>query len=80
MAEQIENLVLEHLKAIRMEMAANTKALEGLTLRVGSLEEHIAGMRRDLSLLHGDLAITHKRIDDVDQRLGRVERRLELVG
>lgn len=52
--ENIENLILEHL---RSDIAALAAKVDILTMRVGSLEEHVAGLRRDLVLIHGDMAI-----------------------
>ena len=63
MTDNIENSVLEHLKAIRAEMAGIRNDMDDLKLRMGSIEEHVAGMRRDMSILHGDIVITHKRLD-----------------
>ena len=50
-----------------------------MKLRLGSLEEHVAGLRRDIGLLHSDIAVTHKRLDHHDERMGRIERRLEIT-
>ena len=44
MAENIVHIILEHLRAIRSDIA-------DLKLRVGSLQEHVSGMRRDMGLL-----------------------------
>ena len=72
MAENIDHVILEHLRAIRSDIA-------DLKLRVGSWEEHVAGMRRDMGLLHSDIAVTHKRLNHHDERLGRIERRLAIT-
>lgn len=78
MPENVENLILEHLRAIRGDISKLVHAVDDLRVRVGSIEEHIAGMRRDMSLLHGDIAITHKRLDGLESRVERIEKRLEL--
>ena len=79
MTENIENLILEHLRTIRAEIVTLTRKVDTLTIRVGSLEEHVAGLRRDLALIHADIAATNQRLDHHEQRLDRIERRLELT-
>ncbi len=59
MIENVENLILEHLRGLRASLETVEGKIDTLTLRVGSLEEHIAGLRRDLALLHGDIAATN---------------------
>lgn len=79
MSEKIDNLILEHLRAMRASIERVENAMDELRLRLGQVEEHIAGMRRDMSMLHADIAIIHKRLDSHDQRQSRIERRLELA-
>jgi LAO/AO transport system kinase len=45
-----------------------------------SLEEHVAGLRRDLALIHGDMVGMSQRLDHHERRLERIEKRLELAG
>jgi outer membrane murein-binding lipoprotein Lpp len=79
MTESVENLILEHVRALRASVSTLESKIDTLTSRVGSLEEHVAGLRRDLALLHGDIAATNQRLDRHEQRLDRIEKRLELV-
>ena len=51
-AYNVENLILEHLQSIRGDIASLALKMDILTSRVGSLEEHVAGLRRDLALIH----------------------------
>jgi len=53
MTDTIENLVLEHLRAIRGDLQALSNKMETLTLRIGSLEDHISAMRKDIAILGG---------------------------
>ena len=78
MTDNLENLTVEHLPAIRADLGSVKVDLADLKTRVGSLEEHAAGMRWDMSLLHADIADTHKRLDQQDQLLERLEHRLDL--
>lgn len=71
MAENIESLILEHLRHIRGRVDQMAEDLGTIKLRMSSLETQVAG-------LHGDNAISHQRMDNVERRLERVEKRLEL--
>ena len=80
MTENVENLILEHLRGLRASVDGIDVKIDTITLRVGSLEEHVAGLRRDPALLHGYIAATNQRFEHHEQSLGRIEKRLELVG
>jgi len=71
MTENVENLILEHLRHIRGRVDQMAEELGTVKLRLSSLEAQVAG-------LHGDNAISHQRMDSIDRRLERVERRLDL--
>jgi predicted nucleic acid-binding Zn-ribbon protein len=60
-----ENLVLEHLRAIRATQDRHSQDLLEIKGRLGILEQQYASISR--------------RVDHIDQRLDRVERRLDLV-
>ena len=72
MTENIENLILEHLRALRGDVAQVKDRLSTVELRLSSLESQVAS-------LHGDFAIVHARIDRVEHRLDRIETRLGLI-
>ena len=67
-----ENLVLEHLRAIRATLEKVERDLGDVRHRVGSIERHLA-------ILQSDIANVHLRLDHQGDRLDRIERRLELV-
>lgn len=75
MTENVENLLLEHLEALRNELRYfKTESIAELVLikqRLTSLESQVAGVHSDMALIHG-------RIDRVDSSIDRIERRLEL--
>ena len=75
----VESIIIEHLKAIRNDLGGLKQGVADLTLRVGSVEQSVAGLRKDIAQLHGDMAITHQRIDHLDIHVERIERRLEIV-
>jgi hypothetical protein len=45
----IENLILEHLRAIRSKQTDHDERFDRLESRLSSLELTVAGMRRDLA-------------------------------
>jgi len=62
MANEIENLVLEHLRAIRADLAVVKDDVRPIKVRMTSLEENTAAMNR--------------RLDSMDDRIERIEKRL----
>lgn len=72
MTENVENLILEHIRHIRGRVDQVAEDLGTVKLRLSSLESQVAG-------LHGDNAIAHQRMDRIESRLERIERRLDLV-
>jgi hypothetical protein len=71
MTEQTETLVLEHLRAIRSDLA-------DIKDRVTGLEVAVSAMGQQLGALTTAVYSGHSRMDDFERRLSRVERRLEL--
>lgn len=75
MSANIDNLILEHLRALRNDLRDfKTEAMADLAmikLRLTSLESQVASIHADMALIHG-------RIDRVDAHIDRIERRLEL--
>ena len=71
MTDNVESLILEHLRHIRSKMEAVSLDMSDIKSRVSSLEEtqgQLLGMMGGLG----------KRMDRFDERLGRIERRLDL--
>ena len=74
MADNVTNeLLLEHLKAIRSDIGALREDVADLKRRMSSLELAV-------SHIHGDFAGQSMRIDRVETRLGRIDDRLQLSG
>ncbi len=71
MTENIESLVLEHLRPIRATLANHTERLERIEIRLGSIEQYQA-------LSHTDLAAANVHLDHLARRIDRIERRLDL--
>ncbi|MCE2889983.1 MAG: hypothetical protein ACK5XZ_12045 [Hyphomonadaceae bacterium] len=71
MTDNVESLILEHLRHIRSKMDAVSLDMSDIKSRVSSLEETPG----QLLVMMGGLG---KRMDRFDERLGRIERRLDL--
>ena len=72
MNNQVENLVLEHLKRFQSGQERIEATLRELIDRTARLESGVAS-------LHGDFASISLRLDRLNSRADRVESRLELV-
>ncbi|MFM1976675.1 MAG: hypothetical protein RL145_1521 [Pseudomonadota bacterium] len=71
MTDNVESLILEHLRHIRSKMEAVSLDMSDIKSRVSSLEE----TQGQLLVMMGGLG---KRMDRFDERLGRIEKRLDL--
>ena len=69
---EMDNIVLEHLSAIRGDLQLVRDDLRELKTRIGHLEEQTAS-------LFGLFASLSNRMDRYDQRVERIERGLELT-
>ncbi len=67
-----DNLVLEHLRAIRAEVARMVDEVRGLRTEMTSMRQHMAGMVTLQDLDHTDITALKARLD-------RIEKRLELA-
>lgn len=67
-----ENLVLEHLRGIRTEMAKMADWMPTLSVEMTAIRQHLAGVVTIQERDHTDLATIKLRLD-------RIERRLELT-
>ena len=76
MMENIDSLILEHLKALLNELRSAKTDIQGdlrdIKARLASPEHHQAGAYLDTTR-------QSNRIDELDRRVERLERRLELA-
>ncbi len=79
MSENIENIVIEHLRAMRGELASIKEDTREIKARVTSVEEKIASLMRESAGQYGDIIQTQVRYDKLVERLERIERRLEIA-
>ncbi|MHB1103773.1 MAG: hypothetical protein ACYC0C_13570 [Devosia sp.] len=67
-----ENIILEHLRAIRANQDRHSEDLREIKGRLGILEQQYA----NLSQQYAHLSV---RLDRIDERIARIEKRLDLV-
>lgn len=73
-----ENLVIEHLRAMRTEIAAVKADTTDVRQRLGSVETSIVDMRRNVLHLFEDNAHQQLTMDKLLDRVQRIEKRLDL--
>jgi hypothetical protein len=71
-----DNLVLEHLRAIRGDLATLTDRIDDLSRRVTALETET---RQGLASVQLNLANQSMRLDGFEARMARIERRLNIA-
>jgi len=79
MNDERADLILNMLRAIRAEQAAQREKLDEIISRIGALEREVATLTLRFAEMKVDFANLSVRIDNIDRRLSRVEQRLELV-
>ena len=75
----VESIIVEHSKAIRGDIGGLKQGVADLTMRVGSMEQSVVGLRKNIAQLHGDIVITHHRLDHLETRVERIDRRLDIT-
>ncbi len=78
MTETVENLVLEHLRAMRGDIALIRDDIREIKTRLGSLENIVSSIKRDIADLYGEVAAQNTRYDRLTDRIERIERRLDI--
>ena len=82
--ENVENIVIGHLKSLRSEVATMRSDMQAefkdVKARLSHLDASMAGVRRDGALSAEDFARQQISIDSLVERIQRIEKRLELTG
>lgn len=73
MNENVENLVLEHLRAIRLDMARLADSMRTMQTEMSAMRQHLAGVVTLQEHDHGDIAALKSRVDRIEKRLDLVE-------
>lgn len=72
MTADTENLVLEHLRAIRATLGEHSDELAGIRLEISAIGQQLAGLTAAVYSGKSEL-------DSLKRRVERIERRLELT-
>jgi len=72
MTAEIESLVLEHLRAIRSDLADLKREVTGNSVQLSAVGQQLAGLTAAVYASKSD-------VDELKRRMDRVERRLELA-
>jgi hypothetical protein len=82
MTSNVDNLVLEHLKALRNELKdfrrLHEEDISDLKHRITSLDRSMATIKRDAVGVFEDQSRQQAGLDRLAERLDRIERRLEI--
>jgi chromosome segregation ATPase len=73
-----DNLIIEHLKAIRTEIASVKADTTDTRQRIGSIETSLLDMRRNVVHVFEDIAHQQLTMDKMLDRAQRIEKRLDL--
>ncbi|QXP83589.1 hypothetical protein ABZN20_02790 [Methylococcus sp. ANG] len=79
MTESLDNLVAQHLRHIRGRVDQIADDMTTVKLRLSTIEEGLAIMKRGTALDEQTLAQPQASIDKLAERLARIEARLELL-
>ena len=78
MTDNIENLILDHLKRFQAGQDRIERELKEIKSRVTTLEATASTIMQYLAQISGSIAEQHVRYDNLEDRIQRIERRLEL--
>ncbi len=78
MSEQIDNIILEHLKKIQAEQASARERDNEIMTRLGQIESGIARISRDEAGNYAEIVQDRHAVDKLKERVERIERRLEI--
>lgn len=68
-----DNIILEHLRAIRATLETHTRKFDDLIGRTQAVETGLTEVRREVVHLGGRVDALAVRVDGIDKRLERVE-------
>ena len=78
MIENIDNLILEHLKRIQAEQSNARERDQEILNRLSLIESGLARVTRDESANYSEIIENRHTVDKLKERIERIERRLEL--
>lgn len=79
MTENVENLLLEHMKRFQATLDRMERRLDELPARQANVEGQLASVIQHLAHFAAADAAQQIAIDNINRRLDRIERRLDLA-
>jgi septal ring factor EnvC (AmiA/AmiB activator) len=79
MAEEIDNLTLEYLRAMRGDIGAIKETLADHSHQFTVVRKQIHALEGQIHTLHGETLRFDERFDRIELRLEKIEKRLGLV-
>jgi len=79
MTDNVENLILEHLKKIQAEQAATRERDREMMARTSQIESMVARIGRDNAHAYEEQVEDRHSVDALRRRIERIESRLELT-
>jgi hypothetical protein len=73
MNEKVENLILEHLRLMRADIAAVKDEVTGIRAEMRSMKQHMAAFMSHEAAQDGDIAMVKLQLDRIGRRLDIVE-------
>ena len=80
MTDNVENLIIEHLKHIRGRVDRIAEDMTDVKLRLSSLESAMVHVKREVTSGDETDARQQVSLDRLADRIERIERRLDLIG
>ncbi len=80
MSDNVENLILEHLRGMRGSQERMEHELREIKNRITNVEAGVAGIRRDAAHDNDKIVQQQMGLDQLAERLERIEKRLEIAG
>lgn len=77
--DNIENLILEHFRAMRGDIAALTKVVSEVVLRLQAIEQAIGSIKVEIGQHYSEIALVKLFYDSLRERTERIEHRLEIA-
>ncbi|MCM2476951.1 hypothetical protein HGO38_26230 [Rhizobium sp. CG5] len=73
MNEKVEHLILEHLRALRAEIAGMGEEIRGIRSEMRSMKQHMAAFMSHETAQDGDIASVKLQLERIGKRLDIVE-------
>jgi polyhydroxyalkanoate synthesis regulator phasin len=75
----MDNIIIEHLKALRAGQDRIEHEVKEVKARLTSLESNFAGGRRDTVLQQEDIYRQQASMDRLSERIDRLEKRVDII-